>query len=93
MTELHHPISSSGGPQPAQVEGDASFWHGLIDEKVAADFLGMTDRFMQNRRQQGDGCRYIAISARCIRYRRRDLKAWADGLVRTSTSDPSQEAA
>ena len=93
MTEFHHPISSSGGPQPAQVEGDASFWHGLIDEKVAADFLGMTDRFMQNRRQQGGGPPYVLISSRCVRYTRRRLKVWADERVRTSTSDPSQEAA
>ena len=93
MTELHHPAASPGSPRPTQVEGDASFWHGLIDEKVAADFLGMTDRFMQNRRQQGDGPPYVLISARCVRYTRRRLKVWADERVRTSTADPGQAAA
>ena len=37
--------------------------------------------------------RYIAISSRCIRYRRIDLRAWSEARVRTSTSDPGQEAA
>ncbi len=90
MTELH-PASLDGSP-PTQVEGDASFWHGLIDEKAAADFLGMTDRFMQHRRQQGGGCRYIVISSRCIRYRRIDLRAWSEARLRTSTADPGPSA-
>ena len=93
MTELHHPAASLGGSQPTQVEGNASFWNALIDEKAAADFLGMTDRFMQNRRQQGGGPPYVLISSRCVRYTRRRLKAWADERVRTSTADPGQEAA
>ena len=84
-----------GGPFPAPTtpEGDEDYWHSLIDEKAAADFLGMTDRFMQHRRQQGDGPRYIAISSRCIRYRRIDLRTWSEARLRTSTSDPGRETA
>ena len=81
------------GVAPGLPEADLAYWNALIDEKAAADFLGLTDRFMQHRRQQGGGPRYVAVSSRCIRYRRRDLKAWADERVRTSTADPGQAAA
>ncbi len=67
---------------------DASdYWQALIDEKVAAAFLGLTERTMQAYRQKGGGCRYIRISSRCLRYRRIDLKLWAEARIRTSTSD------
>ena len=69
------------------------FWFQLIDEKMAAKFLNLTTRSMQARRQRGDGPRFVRISARCIRYRRSDLRAWADALMRKSTADPGQEAA
>ncbi len=77
----------------APSEGDLPYWHSLIDEKEAGDFLGLTARTMQAMRQRGGGCRYIAVSARCIRYRRLDLRAWSEARLRTSTSDPGREAA
>ncbi len=69
------------------------YWNALVDEKVAAEFLKVTPRSMQAMRQRGGGSRFIRISARCIRYRRIDLKAWADARMLTSTSDPGQAAA
>ena len=74
----------SGGAIPNAED----FWHALVTEKEAAKFLGLTHRSMQKYRQTGGGPRYIVISARCLRYRRIDLKAWADERMRTSTSDP-----
>lgn len=79
------------GGDPA--EGDPTYWNALINEKSAADFLGVTDRFMQHRRQQGGGPRYVVISSRCIRYRRTDLRTWSEARLRTSTSDSGAEAA
>ena len=86
---------------PDRIDGDhlagdgtgPAFWHELIDEKAAGDFLGITDRTMQTMRQRGGGPRYVSISARCLRYRRIDLKTWADSRLRSSTSDPGPEAA
>ena len=95
MSPEHSPARSTdtavqgGGP----AEGEQDYWHSLIDEREAADFLGLTHRFMQHRRQQGGGPRYIAISSRCIRYRRIDLRAWSETLLRASTSDPGRAAA
>ena len=81
------------GGAPDLPEDALAYWNALIDEKAAGDFLSVTDRFMQHRRQQGGGPRYIVISSRCIRYRRIDLRAWSEARLQTSTSDSASEAA
>ena len=80
-------------PDAAGHAEDADYWHALINEKEGGAFLDLTDRAMQGYRQRGDGPRFIRLSSRCIRYRRIDLKAWAETRIRTSTSDPGQAAA
>jgi hypothetical protein len=59
----------------------------LVDEREAADLLGFTPRFLQVRRQTGDGPPFVRVSSRAIRYRPEDLRAWAADRLRTSTSD------
>ena len=96
MSLEHDPARS----EPATVTGmagtprgppDASdYWYALINEKAAAVFLGLTDRTLQKFRQMGGGPRYIRLSSRCLRYRRVDLREWAEARVRTSTSDLGQ---
>jgi len=78
------------GPR-SEIE-DSTFWHELIDERVAAEFLKVTPRSMQKFRQTGDGPQFIRISSRCIRYTRVLLKAHADARLRNSTSDPGDAA-
>ena len=58
----------------------------LIPEQEAADFLGYTARALQNWRVRGGGPRYVKVSARSIRYRRRDLIAWAEGRLVASSA-------
>ena len=73
---------------------DASdYWQGLIDEKLAAEFLKLSQRTMQGHRYRGGGPKYIALSSRCVRYRRIDLRRWAEAHLRNSTSDSGPEAA
>ena len=92
MTETSAAVlATNGGALPPGQ--DPGYWHSLIDENEAAEFLGVTGRTMQALRQRGGGARYIVISARCLRYRRIDLRAWADARMRSSTSDPGEEAA
>ena len=79
---------SSADCMRAERDRDLHFWHALIDESKAADYLGLKPRTMQGLRQRGGGPRYIDISSRCVRYRRADLRDWADARVRKSTSDP-----
>ena len=97
MSSEHSPARGADaaiqGGAPDLPETDLAYWNALIDEKAAGDFLGLTARTMQAMRQRGGGPRYVLISARCVRYRRADLRAWADARVRTSTSDPGQAAA
>ena len=98
MSLEHHPARdnpSAAGHVDGLARGppsDPNFWEALINEKDAGDFLGLSDRAMQKMRQTGGGARYIHISSRCLRYRRIDLRAWAEARIRTSTSDPGQAA-
>ena len=73
---------------------DASdYWYGLVNEKVAADFRGVSERKMQKDRQTGHGPKFIRLSSRCIRYRRIDLREDAEARMCSSTSDMGQAAA
>ena len=85
--------STSSEPATPNPPDDPDYWYGLIDEKAAADFLDVTVRFLQGRRQRGGGPQFIRISSRCIRYTRALLKSYTDARMRKSTSDPGQEAA
>ena len=92
MSIEHSPARSEGTVVSARADAsdgqnDPDYWHRLIDEKAAAKFLGLTHRTMQAMRQRGGGPRYVVISSRCLRYRRTDLRDWADSRLRTSTSD------
>ncbi len=71
---------------------DSGYWHELIPETEAADFLNVTPRSLQSWRQRGDGPPFFRISARCIKYTRFRCKAWYDARMRSSTSDPGEAA-
>jgi predicted DNA-binding transcriptional regulator AlpA len=58
----------------------------LIGENEAAAFLGYSVRALQNWRVRGGGPRFVKVSARSIRYRRRDLIAWSEAHLRAHTS-------
>jgi hypothetical protein len=94
MSLEHAPsrITVDGSPWAKDLQ-DGDFWFSLIDEKAAGNFLDVTDRTMQKYRQTGDGPPYILISSRCLKYRRADLRKWAEDRMRKSTSDPGQKAA
>jgi len=64
----------------------------LLNEREAATFLGYTIRALQNWRLRGGGPTYVKVSERSIRYRRRELMAWVEKRLRTSTSDPGPGA-
>jgi hypothetical protein len=59
----------------------------LLNEQQAANFLGFTNRALQAWRMRGGGPAFVKVSARAIRYRRRDLIQWAEDRLRLSTSD------
>ena len=59
----------------------------LLTAQEAAAYLGLTPRFLEMRRFNGNGPPHIRISSRCVRYLMSDLQAWVEELRRTSTSD------
>jgi len=59
----------------------------LVDERQAAAFLGYTVRALQNWRLRGNGPRFVKVSSRSVRYRRRDLLAWIEERLRSHTSE------
>ena len=65
----------------------------LLPEGAAATLLGVTPRCLQAWRQRGGGPAFVSISSRCVRYRRRDLVAWAEARLRTNTSDVGEQGA
>ena len=60
----------------------------LMNEKEAAELLCYSVRALQNWRSRGGGPKFIKVSARSVRYRRRDLLDWIDAHTVTSTSQP-----
>ena len=69
------------------LERDPDYLDRLINENEAALFLGYTVRALQNWRVRGGGPRFVKVSARSIRYRRRDLIEWAESRLVNSTSE------
>lgn len=62
----------------------------LLNEKQAASFLCYSQRALQNWRLRGGGPQYVKVSARSVRYRRRDLTEWIENRLRRHTSQNFQ---
>ena len=62
------------------------YLHCLIDERIAAQFLGYSCRALQNWRTRGGGPPYVKVSARSVRYRRRELMSWAEAKLRSHST-------
>lgn len=59
----------------------------LINEQEAALLLGYSVRALQNWRVRGGGPAFVKVSARSIRYRRRDLLNWIESKTVRNTSE------
>lgn len=66
---------------------DPDYLDRFINENEAAAFTGYTIRALQGWRVKGGGPQFIKISARSVRYRRRDLIEWAESHLKASTSE------
>lgn len=62
------------------------YLNGLITETQAAELLGYTIRALQNWRVRGGGPKFVKVSAKSIRYRRRDLFDWIEARIQSNTS-------
>ncbi|WP_300030594.1 helix-turn-helix domain-containing protein [uncultured Roseobacter sp.] len=72
--------------QPEMLDpNDRAYLDGFIDETAAADFLCQSVRTLQKWRVTGEGPEFFK-SGRSVRYRRRELNAWAEERRRKHTS-------
>ena len=78
---------------PGKQEADSDYWQALINEGEAAEFINQSKRTIQGYRYRGGGPLYIRLSRRCVKYRRIDLRRWAEARLRSSTSDAGPEGA
>ena len=89
---MRHPASAHEGATNAPSD-NPGFWFELIDEREAAVFLDVTARALQKWRQAGGGPKFVRLSARCIKYRRINLREHAEERLVSSTADPGHAAA
>ncbi len=85
--------SVSFDAQTKDPTSEGAFWFSLIPEDEAARFLGLSVHTLRAYRSRGGGPRYVAVSSRCLRYRRIDCRVWSEERLRTSTSDAGLEVA
>ena len=77
-------------PEPDKATHSPDYLDCLLNTEQAALFIGFEPRTLNKWRVVGGGPPFIAISNRAVRYRRRDLIAWANEHLRRSTSEPVQ---
>jgi excisionase family DNA binding protein len=63
-----------------------------ISTEVAAEYCGVSPRWLEKLRVVGGGPRYAKVGRRVL-YRRQDLDAWIAAGARGSTSEPAQVVA
>ena len=90
MSLEHPPACFTGAPLKAAPPPNDDYWHGLINEKAAAKFLGQSVRTTQGYRYRGGGPRFYRLSVRTVRYKRIDLREWAEAHAYHSTSEYSK---
>ena len=61
----------------------------LLSQKEAAKMLGFSTRTLERWRWEGGGPPFVAISARCIRYRQADLEKWIESRVERKMTEES----
>jgi len=78
---MQQQVQTKEQPTPA-----SNFWDGFITETEAADYLCQSIRTLQKWRVTGFGPHFYK-PGRSVRYRRRDLREWAESRRRQHTSE------
>lgn len=66
----------------------------LINEKAAAEKIGLSVHWLRRKRWSGGGIPFIKVGdGGAVRYRQEDIEAYIQGRLRKSTSDSSVKAA
>jgi hypothetical protein len=78
---------NKGAPNADIAVSERDYLEQLICEHTAASFIGFSVKTLRNWRVSGGGPKFVKPSRRAIRYRRRELIAWADSLLINNTSE------
>lgn len=73
---------SSAKPLGAEPQSDR-----FVDDRAAADLLGLSRSYLRQLRVQGGGPVFCRLGAKAIRYRVGDLVDWAISKRTSSTSE------
>jgi predicted DNA-binding transcriptional regulator AlpA len=58
----------------------------LLNEREAAELLGISPRTLEATRSRGDGPKFVKVTRHRIAYKPSELRAWVEAHTRTSTS-------
>ncbi len=61
----------------------------VLRERDAAHYLGVSRRWLQERRADGRGPKYCRLASRTIRYRRQSLDDFMEARIHASTAEYS----
>ena len=64
----------------------------LLFTSEAAFLTGLRKRTLEAKRLRGGGPPFVRISARAVRYRRKDLMDWIETRLVSTTSDPGRQS-
>ena len=73
-----------GAPSTGPPLDQRDYWYELVDQRVAAAFLGVKPRTIADWRHRGVGPNWVSISLICKRYRRIDLAAFVEQKMRSA---------
>jgi predicted DNA-binding transcriptional regulator AlpA len=59
----------------------------LLSTQQVAQWFGVSEQWLEIARARGDGPRYVMLSARTIKYRRSDCRAFLDARTHASTRE------
>lgn len=62
----------------------------LLTPRETSSMLGVAEQTLAHWRARGFGPRYIALSARCVRYDAHDLQDWLRSRRQSSTAENSR---
>ena len=91
------PGAPSTGPplDPSNLSPEAAttYWYELVDQYIAAAFLGIKPRTLADWRYREVGPNWVDISPTCKRYRRIDLAVYVEARTQTVVEDGENQPA
>ena len=74
--------------RPVEYDTESSdYWWALLTPRGAAPFLGVKERTLEEWRRLGGGPPFLRLGQGRVRYRRINLREWADAQILTSTAE------